>query len=75
MYKFVEAYPLLKAKEDVSDAELPTNYTHKYSFTIISPYPKTVYEPSSSKLVSEEKGLWPSATLIVDADVIDEDDE
>ncbi|CDH57473.1 ubx domain protein [Lichtheimia corymbifera JMRC:FSU:9682] len=75
LYKFVEAYPLVKAKEDVSDAELPSNYTHKYNFTIISPYPRTVYEPSASKMVSEEKGLWPSATLIVDADVIDDEDD
>ncbi|KAI7876546.1 hypothetical protein K492DRAFT_135209, partial [Lichtheimia hyalospora FSU 10163] len=75
LYKFVEAYPLFKAKEDVSDAELPTNYTHKYSFTIISPYPRTVYEPSTTKLVSEEKGLWPSATLIVDTDIIDDEDD
>lgn len=71
LYKFVEAYPVLKSGEDVSDATAPENYRHKYGFTIISPYPRTVYEASDGRTVKEEKSLWPSATLIVDV----EDDE
>ncbi|KAI9316235.1 hypothetical protein BX666DRAFT_1859486, partial [Dichotomocladium elegans] len=68
MYKFVEAYPLLKSGEDVTDAEAPVEYSHKYQFTIISPFPRMIYDPSSSRTIAEEKSLWPSATLIVDVD-------
>ncbi|KAI8143367.1 thioredoxin-like protein [Fennellomyces sp. T-0311] len=75
LYEFVEAYPLLKSGEHVQDAEAPTEYEHKYKFTIISPYPRTVYEPSTGKTLAEEKSLWPSATLIVDADDVEDDDE
>ena len=75
MYEFVEAYPLLQSGEDVQGAELPENYEHKYNFTIISPYPRTVYAPSKETTLVEEKSLWPSATLIVDAEDIEEDDE
>ena len=71
----MEAYPLLKSGENVDDSEKPIDYKHKFSFTIISPYPRTVYEPSTTKTLEEEKSLWPSATLIVDADDLDEDDE
>ncbi|KAI9259668.1 hypothetical protein BDA99DRAFT_513889 [Phascolomyces articulosus] len=75
LYEFVEAYPLIKSGENVDDATEPTDYKHKYSFTIISPYPRTVYEPSTTKTLEEDKSLWPSATLIVDADDFDEEDD
>ncbi|KAI7848935.1 hypothetical protein BDC45DRAFT_547078 [Circinella umbellata] len=75
LYEFVEAYPLLKSGEDVGDNEKPTDYKHKFNFTIISPYPRTVYEPSTTKTLEEEKSLWPSATLIVDAGDDDDDED
>ncbi|KAI9489078.1 hypothetical protein BDB00DRAFT_845121 [Zychaea mexicana] len=75
LYEFVEAYPLLKSGENVEDVEEPSDYKHKYGFTIISPYPRTVYDPSTTKTLEEEKSLWPSATLIVDIDDIEDDDE
>lgn len=71
----MESYPFLKAQENVQDAESPEGYTHKYNFTIISPYPRTVYQADKEKAISEEKGLWPSATLIVDAEDEEDGDE
>ncbi|KAI9320646.1 thioredoxin-like protein [Dichotomocladium elegans] len=72
LYRFVEIYPLIKNKEDVTNAEKPTDYQHKYNFTIVSPYPKMIYEADDSKPLSGEKSLWPSATLIVDAEEAEE---
>ena len=66
---------MLKSGEDVGDNEKPTDYKHKFNFTIISPYPRTVYEPSTTKTLEEEKSLWPSATLIVDAGDDDDDED
>ncbi|KAI8997387.1 UBX domain-containing protein [Pilobolus umbonatus] len=75
LYKFVEIYPLLKeGKHEHQPVEPPLDYEHKFNFTIHSPYPRMEYEPSSSTKLCEISSLWPSATLVVDA-VVDEDDE
>lgn len=71
----MEAYPILKTNENVADAEAPEGYTHKYGFTIISPYPRTVYSADGSRTLADEKSLWPSATLIVDIEDDDDDEE
>ncbi|KAI8388915.1 uncharacterized protein BYT42DRAFT_544127 [Radiomyces spectabilis] len=66
LYKFVEAYPVLKSHADVSGATEPEEYHHTYSFTIHSPFPRTVYHADHERKLSDEKSLWPTATLIVD---------
>jgi FAS-associated factor 2 len=76
LYQFVEIYPFLQEQEQsVGIKELPTNkdYKHKFSFTIHSPFPRTVYQADSTILIQDEKSLWPSATLIVDT--IDDEEE
>lgn len=74
LYQFIEAYPYLN--QDVKFVETPpANYTHEYKFTIHSPYPRTVYEPDSETKIMDKKGLWPSATLIVDFEMEDDEEE
>ncbi|KAF7726321.1 hypothetical protein EC973_008901 [Apophysomyces ossiformis] len=72
LYQFVEAYPFLNTPTQADDAAPPSDYQHQYQFTIISPYPRTVYHPDSQRLIREERSLWPSATLIVDSEVDDD---
>ncbi|KAI8385686.1 hypothetical protein BD560DRAFT_322045 [Blakeslea trispora] len=79
LYQFVEAYPYLNRPSALGGGEeedvLPdADYTHQYNFTLHSPFPRTVYDPDPSKEIKDEKGLWPSATLIVDI-MEDEDTE
>jgi FAS-associated factor 2 len=67
LYQFVEAYPIIQDTE-VDTAEYtkpPSNYTHKFEFTIMTPYPRTVFQPSDS-VIKDQSMLWPSATLVVD---------
>ncbi|KAI8049802.1 thioredoxin-like protein [Gilbertella persicaria] len=64
LYQFIEAYPYLHTPPET---ELPDpDYEHHYSFTIHSSFPRQVYDPDPSKKIKDEKGLWPSATLIVE---------
>ncbi|GAA5810379.1 hypothetical protein MFLAVUS_003800 [Mucor flavus] len=74
LYQFVEAYPYLNQDVKYVD-EPPANYTHDYKFTIHSPYPRTVYEPDSETKIMDKKGLWPSATLIVDFEMEDDEED
>ncbi|GAA5812023.1 hypothetical protein MFLAVUS_005472 [Mucor flavus] len=74
LYRFVEIYPLLNEKTPAQSVELPTDYVHKYKFTIHSPYPRMEYEPNQDIKLCDIKSLWPSATLVVDA-VDDEEEE
>ncbi|CAO3590914.1 unnamed protein product [Absidia cylindrospora] len=75
LYQFVEVYPLLKeGKPSSSDPVTPPlNYRHKYCFTLLSPFPRTVYKISElqHKSLLDVPSLWPSATLIVET--LDED--
>ncbi|ORZ14517.1 hypothetical protein BCR42DRAFT_329118 [Absidia repens] len=76
LYQFVETYPLLQSDEPKPSPILspPSDYQHKYQFTIHSPFPRTVYQAQDSdRCLLDVPSLWPSATLIVD--VNDEDDE
>ncbi|KAI7893935.1 thioredoxin-like protein [Mucor mucedo] len=74
LYEFIEAYPYLKENGVVQEEEEPPeNYTHRFGFTIHSSFPKTVYPPDPNTKIEDQKGLWPSATLIVD--ITDEEDE
>ncbi|OBZ81969.1 FAS-associated factor 2-B, partial [Choanephora cucurbitarum] len=65
LYQFIEAYPYLN--QPSGSSELPEeDYVHEYNFTLHSPFPRTVYDPDPDRQIKDEKGLWPSATLIVD---------
>ncbi|KAI9361780.1 thioredoxin-like protein [Pilaira anomala] len=74
LYQFVEAYPYLKQYNKVSPSP-PVNYQHEYKFSIHSSYPRTVYEPNTEIKIKDQKGLWPSATLIVDSNEEAEEEE
>lgn len=65
LYQFIEVYPYLQDEQDIKESP-PRNYKHHYTFTIHSPFPRTVYQPDSDSKIVDQKGLWPSATLIVD---------
>ncbi|KAL0072882.1 hypothetical protein J3Q64DRAFT_1823780 [Phycomyces blakesleeanus] len=77
IYEFVEAYPLLKEYKETGKKEEnetpPTDYVHKYKFTIISPYPRKVYDVKSDQTLMDDKSLYPSANLIVDTEEEEED--
>ena len=64
LYQFVEAYPHLNKVEPLN--EPPKDYTHEFNFTIHSLFPKTIYEADDTVQIKNIKGLWPSATLIVE---------
>jgi FAS-associated factor 2 len=72
LYMFVEAYPYLNDMEG-KEMTAPEGYIHKYKFTLHSPFPRTEYGPDETVKLEDVKGLWPSATLIVD--VLEEDDD
>ncbi|KAI8340533.1 hypothetical protein BC941DRAFT_459905 [Chlamydoabsidia padenii] len=77
LYQFVEVYPLLQNVELKSAAPTspPTDYEHKYRFTIHSPFPRTVYDAQEKdRHLLDVSSLWPSATLIVDASDDQDDD-
>lgn len=75
LYEYIEAYSHMDDAMDEENISLPEDYTHQYKFTMHSPFPKTVYLPNSSKKIIDEKGLWPSATLIVDTNEEDEEED
>ncbi|CEP19525.1 hypothetical protein [Parasitella parasitica] len=76
LYRFVEVYPLVKEHGPCMEenVEAPTSYTHVYKFTIHTPYPRMEFPPSLQKLV-DIKSLWPSATLVVEDDADQENEE
>ncbi|KAI9276524.1 UBX domain-containing protein [Sporodiniella umbellata] len=74
LYQFVEAYPHMETYEnDFPLGEISDSYVHKFKFTLHSAYPRTEYQADPDKKIADELSLWPSATLIVDAE--DEDEE
>ncbi|CEG76060.1 hypothetical protein RMATCC62417_11005 [Rhizopus microsporus] len=76
LYQFVEAYPYMEEyAHEPSINRIPDNYVHKYRFTIHSAFPRTEYQPDPTTNIANVKGLWPSATLIVDPDQDDDSDE
>ncbi|KAK4511466.1 jun-like transcription factor [Mucor velutinosus] len=75
LYEYIEAYSHMDSIVSDVPVSLPENYVHQYKFTMHSPFPKTVYLPDPSKKIIDEKGLWPSATLIVDTNEEEEEEE
>lgn len=72
LYAVVECHNLLKSGEDVSLAQEPAGYQHKYNFRLVSPMPRTVYDINDGGTVGSMVGR--SGNLIVEP-ISDEDDE
>lgn len=75
LYEYIEAYSHMDSMASDEPMSLPEDYQHQYKFTMHSPFPKTVYLPDPNKKIIDEKGLWPSATLIVDTNEDEEEEE
>ncbi|KAJ1993471.1 Ubx domain-containing protein [Coemansia umbellata] len=54
--------------DDLQEVQLPEGYTHEYDFALVSQFPRAVFGDTSTVLreAMSAKGLWPSATLIVE---------
>ncbi|KAF3348995.1 hypothetical protein VD0002_g9776 [Verticillium dahliae] len=63
LYAFVECYDLLQGEFD-EKAEEPTDYKHKFGFSIASIMPRVVYEASEDTTMGEKIGR--SGNLIVE---------
>ncbi|CAH1760431.1 12395_t:CDS:2 [Entrophospora sp. SA101] len=69
MYVFVDTY-FLREDHSSSSSNLqfpPDDYTHKFDFLLISPYPRTEYHVDKCKTIKNENDIWPSANLIVES--------
>ena len=71
LYAFVECYNVLKTGEDLSAATEPRGYGHHYSFRLVSPMPRVVYDIKGGGTVASKFGR--SGNLIVEP-VNDEDE-
>ncbi|ETI19968.1 hypothetical protein G647_08983 [Cladophialophora carrionii CBS 160.54] len=76
LYAFVECYEVVKARmeeaEDEKAVEEPEGYEHEYSFRLVSPMPRKVYELEDGGSIGERVGK--GANLIVEPIVEDEDE-
>ncbi|KAL7321820.1 UBX domain-containing protein 10, variant 2 [Mucor circinelloides] len=77
LYEYIEAYSHMDSmtSDDDGSVSLPEDYVHQYKFSMHSPFPKTVYPPDPTRKIIDEKGLWPSATLIVDTNEEEDEEE
>ena len=73
LYAFVECHDLLQDEKCVPEVSQPRGYEHIYSFNLVSPVPRVVYDLSSGGALSERVGR--SANLIVEPTQDDEDEE
>ena len=72
LYAFVDCYNVLEAGEDLSEATEPSGYKHHYSFYLVSPMPRVVYDIEGGGTVAGKLGR--SGNLIVEP-FSDEGDE
>ncbi|RHZ89137.1 hypothetical protein Glove_18g112 [Diversispora epigaea] len=77
IYTFVDTYHLRTEINSKTKfvSHPPIDYNHKFEFLLVSPYPRTVHHLSKYKTIKEEGGLWPSANLIVEVTIDDDDDD
>ncbi|KAJ2740301.1 Ubx domain-containing protein [Coemansia sp. BCRC 34301] len=54
--------------DDLSSILHPEGYTHEYDFVLVSQFPRVVFADQKAVLKDalQAKGMWPSATLIVE---------
>ncbi|CAB4394586.1 unnamed protein product [Rhizophagus irregularis] len=74
-YIFVDTYHLKNEASSSTVSEPPSNYKHTFDFLLVSPYPRIVHHVDKFKEIKSERGLWPSANLIVEGLTSDDDDE
>lgn len=63
----------MNGDDDFSDVEKPEDYTHEYSFELVSPMPRKVIKPVTDVTVKEEPAIWPNGALNVE--VVDEEED
>ncbi|KAF3034753.1 hypothetical protein E8E11_002619 [Didymella keratinophila] len=76
LYAFVECYDVFQSGESVDGVEEPEGFEHEYTFRLVSPMPREVYELKAGGTVKERIGR--SGNLIVErigGDESDEDEE
>lgn len=74
IYAFVECYELLKQEaSELDDNSEPESYTHSYKFQLVSPMPRKVLEPTTDRMIRDEKAIWPNGSLVVELE--DEEEE
>lgn len=78
LYAFIECNEILKSGRPTPSATKPQDYRHDYTFRLVSPMPRVIYDCEDSASVGEKLGS--SGNLIVesiseDDDEDDEDDE
>lgn len=71
LYALVECYDILDQEPVESKPKKPDGYEHKYSFRLVSPMPRAVFDVETSKTLGESIGR--SGNLLVET--INEDDE
>ncbi|KAF2622520.1 hypothetical protein BU25DRAFT_210211 [Macroventuria anomochaeta] len=64
LYAFVECYHVLQSGEDTGAVQEPAHFSHAYTFQLVSPMPREVYELSAGGTVKERIGR--SGNLIVE---------
>ncbi|CAB4423611.1 unnamed protein product [Rhizophagus irregularis] len=74
-YIFVDTYHLKNEASSSTVSEPPSNYKHTFDFLLVSPYPRIVHHVDKFKEIKSERGLWPSANLIVEGLTSDDDDD
>ncbi|KAF5103730.1 hypothetical protein D0Z03_000066 [Geotrichum reessii] len=76
IYAFVECYDLIKDGAVVPDpSESPSpDYVHEYSFQLASTLPRQVILADVGIKISDNKMLWPSASLVVEVDLSDDEE-
>lgn len=82
IYAYVECHSLLDSLdsnklndifENPTKYPLPEQYTHEYKFKLASSMPRKVIEPSTDITIRTEKAIWPSASLVVEEELSDEE--
>jgi FAS-associated factor 2 len=74
LFAFIECYEILKQQHEAGpkNAKKPADFEHKYSFRLVSPLPRTVYEVDAGGSIGEKIGR--SGNLLVEP-IDDEDSE
>lgn len=72
LYAFVECHDIFKLGENTTSTPEPAGYEHKYTFRLVSPMPRVVYDINTVATVGSKIGR--SGNLIVEP-INDEDDE
>jgi FAS-associated factor 2 len=73
IYAFVDCWDILRDGAESKEASKPTDFKHEYSFRLVSPVPRVVYDIKDSGSLRERLGR--SANLMVETVDADEENE